>query len=204
MSLGKLKRRLQSLINRKDVTDTLAEDFITEAIADLERVLRISPMERILTQSVWDGSVNALIIPGTFLESIDLFTDSNELTQVDMAQFLKLDNTGGSPRYFVKIADRFLLRPTPAPDTKVYLHCYVQSDPLAFDTDRNVWTEACFNAVLYTAAAAASDFFQMEDEHVRRYMNKAEMYVSAINDQSLDEKWAGRLSIPLPQDRGSF
>jgi hypothetical protein len=204
MSFGKLKLRLQALINRKDVTDEIAGSFVTEAIADLERVLRIGAMEALLTQSEWDGVKNAVLIPNGFLEAINLFTNDGELTQVDLANFIADTGTSGPPRIFVKVADRWLLKPTPAVGSAVFLHYYGASVPLVADTDENVWATSAFNAVVYTAAALAADFYQMEDQYAQRFLKRANDYVTAIQEQDLDEKWSGRLAIPLPSDLGEF
>ncbi|MBB3692999.1 hypothetical protein [Sphingomonas sp. BK580] len=204
MSFGKCKRRLQSIINRRDLTDALAGDFITDAIADMERKLRIGCMETMLTQGEWDGERNAIIVPTGFLEGINLFTDTTELVQVDIAQFLAMRETAGVPTHFVKIGDRWLLKPTPAPNTNVYFHYYTQSPPLAADDDENVWTRSALNAVVYTAAVLAADHFQMEDEYARRFQARADGYVADISGQDLDEKWSGRINIPLPTDRGDY
>jgi hypothetical protein len=204
MSFGKCKRRLKALINRKDLTDELAGDFITDAIADMERVLRIGIMETVLAQSDWDGTKNAIIIPPDFLEGINLFTDKTELTQCDIATFLEMPDEGEYPTHYVKIADRWLLKPTPLPDTDVYLHFYMQSPPLTVDTDENVWTKAALNAVVYTAATIAADHFQMEDVYAQRFQARADGYVNAIREQDLDEKWSGRIAVPRPADRGEY
>lgn len=204
MSFGKCKRRLQAIINRKDLTDALAGDFITDAVADLERVLRIGCMETMLTQGTWDGTVNALIVPNGFLEGINLFTDTTELVQVDIAQFLDMEDKAGVPTHFVKMGDRWLLKPTPAPGTNVYFHYYTQSQPLGADSDENVWTRSALNAVVYTAAVLAADHFQMEDEYAQRFRARADEYVQAIQAQDLDEKWSGRINIPLPTDQGTY
>lgn len=204
MSLGKLKRRLRALINRKDFTDELAGDFIQDAIADMERVLRIGSMESVLMQDTWNGVSNAIIIPPDFLEMCNLFTDEQELTQMDLAKFIAVNTKGTLPTHFVKVADRWLVKPTPAPGSKVYLHYYKQSKPLEVETDENVWSQSAFNAVLYNAAALAADFYQMENEYAERFLAKANSYVEALVAQDLDEKWAGRIQIPLPQDVGEY
>lgn len=205
MSFGALKTRLKALINRKDVTDEIAGSFVTEAIADLERVLRIGPMESLLQHSDWDGTKNAVLVPSGFLEVMNFFTDTGELTQADLATFLQTpDDTGGSPKIFCKVGDRWLLKPAPAPGTSVYLHFYAQTPKLVLDTEENWLTTSAFNAVVYTAAALAADFYQMEDPYAQRFQSRANDYVNAIQEQDLDEKWAGRLAIPLPQDVGDY
>lgn len=204
MSFGKLKSRLKALINRKDVTDDLAGDFVTEAVSDLERKLRIGPMESLANRDGWDGTDNALMIPAGYLEMINFFTDAGELTQVDLEEFLRYTARTGPPRIFVKMADRFLVKPTPTPGTNLFLHYYRNSDPLTLDTDVNVWTGPGFNAVVYQAASLAADFYQMEDAHAGRFLARAEQYRNDIAEQDLDEKWSGRIAIPLPRDMGDF
>lgn len=204
MSLGKLTTRLRALINRKDFTEELAVGFITDAIADLERVVRFGPMEHIQTAASWEDGRNALIIPSNHIELINLFTDDGELEQVDMAQFLALDDTGGKPTHFVKVADRWLLRPTPASGTRVYLHHYASLAPLYTSDDSNAWTISSVSATLYTAAALAADFYQMEDTYAQRFSSKAAEYVAAINMQALDEAWSGKMNIPLPSNQGDY
>jgi hypothetical protein len=206
VSFGRLKTRVRALINRKDFTDQLAGEFILDAISDLERDLRIGPMERIFEQSAtWDGVKNALAIPAKYLELINLFTDSGELEQVDLDKWMSIKDVGGVPTHFVKIADRFLLRPTPAVGTKVYLHYYGETVRPQDDADEVIWTQSAFLAALYTTAALAADFYQMEgDQHADRYRALAQGYVEKIAGQDLNEKWAGRLSIPAPLHVGEY
>jgi hypothetical protein len=204
MSFGKLKTRLRALINRKDFSDELAGGFIQDAITDMERVLRLSVMENVLTQEDWDGTRNALITPDGFLEVINIFHDNGELEQVDLSTFLATRDQGGVPTVFVRMAGRWLLRPTPAPGTKIYFHHYRQSPTLLTDTDTNVWTRAAPNAVVYQSATLAADFYQMEDEYAQRFQTRADNYVQAIITQDDNEKWAGRLAVPLPSDIGDY
>lgn len=204
MNFGDCKARLRALINRRDLTDQLAGSFITDAVADMEREVRIGPMELVLSQSEWDGEKNAMFVPRNFLETINIFTDQQELDQADISNFLKVPDNGGVPTHFVKVSNRWLLRPTPAPGTRVYLHYYSQSEALLNDDDENTWTRAAPNAVVYTAAGLAADFFQMEDNHAQRYAARARGYIEALEDQNINEKWGGRITIPMPAGTGDF
>lgn len=204
MSLGKVTKRLRALINRKDFTDELAVGFITDAIADLEREVRFGPMEAVMTTNTWDGERNALIIPPNHIQLINIFTDAGELEQVEMAAFLASKDEGPVPTKFVRVADRWLLRPTPLPDTSVFVHQYGSLVPLQSPDDTNAWTQAAVNATLYTAAALAADFYQMEDVYAARFASKASDYAAALNAQALDEAWAGKLTIPSPSNLGKF
>jgi hypothetical protein len=204
MNFGDQKARLRALINRKDLTDQLAGTFITDALTDIERELRVGPMEQLITVADWDGSVNAIPVPGNYLETINIFTDDCELDQADISSFLKLRASGKGPTHFVRVADRWLLKPAPPEGTQVHLHYYAQSERLANDQDSNLWTRAAPNAVIYTAATLAADFFQMEDQHAQRYQARAAQYVSALQDQDFNEKWGGRVTIPAPTGLGDY
>ena len=204
MSFAKAKRRLQLIINRKDLTDALAAEFINDSMADLERNLRLGGMEVVLTQQDWDGVKNEVIVPPGYLETLNFFTDTKELTMCDLSVFLALEDQGGEPTHYVKIADRWLLRPTPAAGTKVHLHCYSQSPALIADTDENLWTRAALGALTYQAASLAADIFQMEDQHVARFQGRADRYAAEMAAQDLNENWSGRISIPLPSNSGSY
>lgn len=203
MSFGKLKRGLQSLINRKDLSAELAGDFINRAIDEIERPLRIGPMEQLLEATTWDGTNNAVLIPPTYLQLIDIFTDDGTLRLVDKDAFFATENQG-RPAVFMKAGRSWLLKPYPAPGTTVYVHYYGETLPLLTDADENVWTRAAFNAVLYTAAAMAADHFQMEDQYAQRFDTKARGFVAAIAEQDWDEKWSVPLNIGAPPNRGEF
>jgi hypothetical protein len=203
MSFGKLKRALQSLINRKDLTDDLAGDFINRAVDEIERQLRIGPMEALLEASSWDGTANSITIPSNYLQLIDIFTDGGTLRLVDKDAFF-CSSTTGRPLVFMKTGASWLVKPTPAAGTTVFVQYYAESPPLQVDTDENVWTKACFNAVLYTAASLAADHFQMEDQYVQRFDGKAQALVTAIDGQNWDEKWNAPLAIGAPKDIGEY
>jgi hypothetical protein len=204
MSYGRIKRRLKALINRKDLTDELAGDFVLDAIAVLERDIRIGPMEIVIDKSDWDGTLNAFPVPPSFLGMINIFTDDGGLEQVDLDTLLSAPKNGQCPRVFARVADRWLLRPVPSPGQYVYLHFHGETSRPTLDTDTSVWTEAGFLATLYKAAELAADFFQMEPEQTGSYASKAQAYAEAISGQDLTEQWAGRIAIGAPKDIGEY
>lgn len=205
MSFGRTKKRLMALINRKDFTPELAGDFILDAMATLERELRIGPMETVFDKSDWDGVRNAFPIPANYIETIRMFHDGGTYDEVDLDTFLNV-NSRISPRrrVYTRVADRWLLKPTPAPGEYVYLHFYGETLRPSVDTDETVWTEAGFLPLLYKAAELASDFYQMEGDQVQMYRQKALEAIAALADQSLMEAWSGRLSIDAPKDVGAY
>lgn len=204
MSFGRLKTRLRALINRKDFTDELAGDFVLDAIAILERELRIGAMEKVVDSSVWDGNSNVFFKPPDFIETIAFFTDDGEMTQLDLHQFIEADPPAGLPLYYTAVGDRWLLKPTPTNGDIIYLHYYHETPRPSADSDETVWTESAVQATLYKAAELAADFYQMEPDRVVGYATRAAQYAEQIAAQALDEHWSGRLVVPPPTNTGEF
>ncbi|MBB3910168.1 phage adaptor protein [Sphingomonas desiccabilis] len=202
MSFGKLKTALKGIINRKDLTDELAGDFINRAVTEMERILRVGSMEALL-QATFDGTSNTITIPSAYMELIDMFTAEGTLEQVDKDRFFR-ECPEGRPRVFIKTGASWLLKPTPAAGVTVYVHHYAETPPLQVDTDESVWTRSGFNAALYAAAALAADYFQMEDQYVQRFQSKSDGYVVAIQNQDLGEKMSGPTRIGRPEYRGDY
>lgn len=204
MSFGALRRRLKALINRKDFSDDLAGDFVRSAITDLERDLRIPAMEKLADNDTWDGTKNFWMVPGDMIEPIAMFTDTAQLRKCSLEQFIAAADQTGSPSMFVRVGRRYLLRPTPQKGAVVYFNYFGASTPLQASQDYNVWTKAGFNAVLYTAAALAADFYQMEDEYAARFTSKAQAYSAAIVEQTIAERWADPMAVAPPSDLGTY
>jgi hypothetical protein len=204
MDYATLKSRLRSLINRRDFTEALAGTFVNEALSVLERRLRIGPMEIVIPVTGWDGVNTAITTPPGFLETIALFTDDIELEQADLHQWLAIPDLGGKPTHFVRTGNRWQLRPTPAADARVFLNYYSESPPLALDADTGPLVQAAGLAILYTAATLAADHFQLEDQYASRWAAKAEGYVTNLELQDWNEKWSGRLTVPIASDHRDF
>ena len=97
MSFGRLKAALRGIINRRDLTDALAGDFVNRAISELERGVRLGAMEQLLVANQWDGTSGALAIPATYLELGDIFTEDGPLTRVEKREFFNTQQTGRRP-----------------------------------------------------------------------------------------------------------
>lgn len=203
MTFGRLKTALKGLINRKDLTDELAGDFIIRAIREVERPLRIGPMEALLEAKEWDGEKSAVSIPFNYLELIDIFTDAGAYTQVGRDEYIRADPEPGAG-VFMRAGPSWLLKPAPAPGSTVYVHFFAETQPLLSDADENVWTKSGFNAVLYGAAALAADYFQMEDQYVQRFQGKSDKLIADIGGQDLQERWAPQMTVSRPRDTGNY
>lgn len=203
MNFGKLKAALKGLINRRDLTDALAGDFINRSIDEAQRVVRIAPNEALLIADDWSDGNNAILIPGNYLELVDIFTDDGVLESVDKSRFLRT-RSSGSPEVYTKVGPNWLIKPTPSEGQRVYVQYHGADAWLLGDDESNMWTRGAFNAALYGAAALAADYFQMEDQYVQRFQGKANALITSIQQQDYDDRWSGTYSMGRPADRGDF
>ena len=193
MNFGELKTYLTTLINRKDVPNALAGQFINQSIDRLTRNLRTPFMERVAVYlSTSDQATVA--IPSDFLEAINAYTDTGTLTQVAMGRFLQTTAGGpGTPTSYCKVAADLKLKPSLAANTNLSLHYYGWDTPLVTDTDTNNWSTSCVDAVVYGAAELAADFY--EDDRLTRFAQKYIACVMEIKEQAEADAFAGPMAI---------
>jgi hypothetical protein len=202
-NFGSLKTALRGLINRKDLTDALAGDFVNRAIDEIQRTTRLPSQEALATATDWSNGNNQIAVPGNYMELISIFTDDGELKATEKQEWFRTRNEG-RPRLFMKMGGNWVIKPTPADGTPVYVQFYMETTWLVQDADVNTWTRSAFNAVLYGAAALAADYFQMEDVYVQRFAGKNAQLVTAIQQQDYDDRWSGQQTIGPVYGHGDY
>ena len=77
MNKGELRVHFKDLLNRSDLTDTLADTFVDQSITRIQRQLRIPSMEKTFNYSI-TSSTTSLTVPADFLEVVDFYhTNTN-------------------------------------------------------------------------------------------------------------------------------
>ena len=196
MNYGELKSYLRTLINRTDITDTLAGQFIKQSIDRLQRVARPQFLER-TKQYTADGT-GTLVVPADYLELANLYTSVCELEQVDMRDYLRTDAVPGNPSVFVRVGGNLMLRPVPETGSVITLHYYGTEPELLNSTDENGWSASCVDAVVYGAAELAGDFY--EDERTARFAQKYGTALTELQEQIISDTFAGPMSIKPAYD----
>lgn len=202
MTFAELKAELRGLINRSDMTDELAASFIQSAQIRLERLLRLSFMQKFVTfNPPRDDGVFRL--PPDYLELIDIFTDYGQLERVDTSSYLRQPALGGIPCVFIQTGHDFRMRPFPALTDTLYLRYYAVEPQLTIDDQSNQWSVSSADALKYGAAELAADHF--EDERLVRFAQRFEGIVAEMRDQQLQEDFSGPMSVSpsyqYPEDR---
>lgn len=212
MNFLEARTYLRNLINRTDFTDALAGQFIVQAQDRLERWPQIDPlkyaprpsfMEKFVSFSL-DASANgAFKLPTDFLEMGSLYTEDNcgghEMLRVPLDQLTKIPGTQvGTPTMFTQVGGQIRVRPIPSSTTTIYMTYYGTMQPLVVDTDENEWTVSCIDALVYGAAEYAADYF--EDDRLARFASKFKEALLELQDQTLNEQFAGSMAIAPAYD----
>jgi hypothetical protein len=202
MNYGELKTYVRSLINRTDLTDALATQFIQQAQDRLERWPQIDPlkhaprpsfMQKLVSFNL-DGTGGDFRVPTDFLEIVDIYTsDGGEMARVDTSEWLRHSDTSGTPEVFVQTGHVIRMRPYPSADTTVYLLYYGTAPELVTNEDENYWSIAAVDAFAYAAASLAADYY--EDERLMRFEQKFRDALSELQDQAIAEDLSGPMSI---------
>ncbi len=158
MTKGELKAYFRGVLNRRDLTDVQAEFYIQSALTRLGRSLRTPGMEFLQELTVdADGQIE---LPIYFLEHKDAWvTGQPSLNYIPIASFRRLVPYSGTPEKYTRVADKYLLYPTPAAGSTVWLHCYIDAQPLVVEADENIFTNTAPDLLMYAACAEACAFF---------------------------------------------
>ena len=196
MNLGNLRSHFIALLNRSDITNTLADTFIDQSIARIQRQLRIPSMEKTHTYTI-SAQTGSLTIPNDFLEPIDFYSDDHSLSRItfrDMQDYK--DNTyTGSPHFFTREGPNFLIFPEPTSGT-VKLNYYSQFPAMSSDSDENILAQVASDLIIYGALGYAADYFL--DERAPQYEDKFISFLVEVQEQANDQELSGTLIAIRP------
>jgi hypothetical protein len=200
-----LKAQLRGLINRNDMTDELAANFIQMAQDRLERWPQVDPARYAPRPSFMEKYVKfnltpvdtpdttAFQVPPDFLQIISLHSSEGELERVGTSGLLQYLEAEGTPKVFMQAGHFIHLRPMPAETEDVFMLYFAASPTLVEDTDENEWTSACYDALLYGAAVYAADHF--EDERLARFDGRFSQALMELQDQTINESLSGSMRM---------
>lgn len=159
-----IRDQVIALLNRNDITNAIADTFIDQAVARIQRTLRIPPMEKSLVYTTTAENPGTLILPNDYLELKYLYVDTPVAKYVlqykDLDGFLRYPEiTGGLPQYYTRIQGGLKIKPTPPAGSVIYMVYYGEAADLIEDTDTSVFSEIVPDLLVYGALTYAADFY---------------------------------------------
>lgn len=205
MNYLQVKTQFQAVLNRRDITATLTENFIQQAIQRAQRLLRVPAMEKsvVITYLKADESLD---IPGDLLQFINVFWTNNGDGVTVPLQIIKLERTDignirtlrvgvNTPSAYARQIDQIVVGPQPISDGALRIDYYANFPNLSADTDSNWLTNIAPDIIIYGALSFAADYFldNRKDSFEQRFQ---EGLAELTNQAVMDELAAGAAVQP--------
>lgn len=187
MNYGQVKTNFQAILNRRDITPTLVETFVSFGIQRAQRMLDVPSMEQLVAYPVDSEYTNGFDVPPDYLKMIAISTldDTNnpvELKRADLTTTLRLSLAEGYPRVYARSANRIIIGPKPPGGTILYLNYLANFSELVFDDDSNWLTDAGPDLIIYGALSRAADYFL--DERKQLFEDTFLTSIAEVNAQT--------------------
>jgi hypothetical protein len=196
MNKGAIRSHFKALLNRSDCSDALADTFMDQSIARIQRTLRIPSMEKQNSYTI-TGSTTFVVLPSDFLEIIDLYYDKTSLSRVPMNEILtfKEANESGTPKFFSREDENLLIYPSPTSGS-LKLNYYGQFADMTSDSDENALALSSSDLIIYGMLTYASDYYL--DERGPVFEQKYQQFLAEIQEQANDSETAGTVQAMRP------
>ena len=163
MNKARIRTQLLGLLNRNDCTNAQADIFIEQALARIQRTLRVPAMEA--EENITTNSTNGdtIVLPSDFLNIKYLSSTTQDGTLMmeyrDVATFMAIPSSTGQPRWYTRIRGELKMKPYHQVGTAVSMIYYNEIPDLVNDTDENFLTIIAPDLLVYCALTFAADYF---------------------------------------------
>jgi hypothetical protein len=213
MTLNDLTAQFLGLMNRTDLSSTpsLATTFINQSIIRLQRELRVPFMEKTILYTIPNtyNPALGLAIPSDLLELIDINVDSNgdgimdyPLQRVQLKQVMVASQLVDVPKIMARKGGYWVIGPQPAVGINIEIVYYAEFAPLINPTDTNAISTIGWDAVIYGALSAASDYYNDDRAGAfeARYKQITEMLQEQADADELTADAAVRPALLMSND----
>lgn len=180
MNKAGIREQFKGLMNRNDLTDDQANIFIEQALARIQRTLRVPAMEAQEVITTNDTSGDTIVLPADYLNMKYIYTPKSDgtsqmLEYKDVATFLGIPSSVGVPQYYTRIRGELKMKPYPQMGSIINIIYYNEIPDLVNDTDVNFLTIIAPDLLIYGALTFAADYFV--DDRKDSFENRfAEIY----------------------------
>lgn len=159
MNKGQIRSQFLALLNRNDCSNELADTFLEQGLARIQRTLRVPAMEKVQTYTANDIAPDALVLPSDFLNIKHLYCGDVLLEFVDLNRFLRTPHSVDTPRIYTRIQGSLKIKPVPPEGTEILMVYHGEIPDLVTDTDTNFITEIAPELLVYGALTYSADYF---------------------------------------------
>ena len=184
MNYGELRTQFTAVLNRRDLTTSLANTFLQMGISRIQRELRAPFLEKSTLVTI-GSSYDGIEIPSDYLALVALTVVGQDakLQRVDLNIAQAEANRGTNiPRVFARQGGKLIIGPTPAEGEVVRIDYYGEVGELSDDTDENTLTIIAWDLVVYAALVLAAEYFL--DRRLEAFEIRYQTTLKEITDQA--------------------
>ena len=193
MTYAELQTYFRSLLNRRDITATLAKQFLQQAIQRAQRTLRVPGMEVNFAYTV-DDTYTKAYIPGDFLSLNYIYVEEGGLQKASLAGVRALARAEtGVPRFFARNSNYWEFGPAPQAGTVITINYEANASNLVNDEDTNFLTDIAPDLIVYGALSYACDYYI--DDRASVFEARFLQIIEELNMQANEEDLSGEPAI---------
>lgn len=159
MNKGQIRSQFLALLNRNDCSNELADTFLEQGLARIQRTLRVPSMEKVETYTINTIASDALVLPNDFLNIKHLYCGDVLLEYVDLGRFLAASNSGNTPTMYTRVQGELKIKPIPPEGTEILMVYIGEIPDLPTDDTTNFITEIAPELLVYGGLTYAADYF---------------------------------------------
>ncbi len=190
MNLGQVRARFMALLNRDDLEDAQADEFLSLALGRIQRELRAPMQERVHYVDVEGQYLETLQLPVDYLEGIEVLVNGTPLRRESLRGLMQRATAlGSTPCLYARYRNSLYFRGAVPPGMRVEVLYYGEFTPLADDEADNELTLSAPELLIYAALSYAGDHFQhdLRAEWEGRYVS----LLQALQEQVRADEFAG-------------
>lgn len=187
MNKAGIRTQLLGLLNRNDCTNAQADIFIEQALARIQRTLRVPAMEAQEVITTNDTNGDTIVLPADYLNMKYIYTPKEDGTSLmleykDVATFLAIPSSVGVPAYYTRIRGELKMKPYPQVGSTINMIYYNEIPDLVNDTDENFLTIIAPDLLVYGALTFAADYFV--DDRKQVFEERFAAVYSEVDEQA--------------------
>lgn len=195
-----IRSQFKALLNRNDCTDSLANTFIDQTIARMQRTLRVPSMEKALTITFTEEMPDSFVLPNDYLGMKSLYfvqdPHSKQLEHLPLGRFLEVNSISGTvPQYYTRVQNTIKVKPAGEGMT-INMVYYGEIPGLVNDTDTNFITVIAPDLLIYGALSFACDYFV--DERKGPFEERYRTIYAEIEEQNYTLEFSGGMNMIQP------
>jgi hypothetical protein len=189
-------------MRRRDVTDALADGFLSDSIKRIQRVMRVPAGEKSVQLTVDDDNYldnGALAIPSDYLALKDITHTNGSSTRILKRQPLSVvlneveNGAEGTCWCFARRGAAWVFGPVPVSDDVVRIDYYSEYEDASEDADETILLDIAEDLVVYGALSYACDHFA--DKRGQAFEARFSQILADIEAQGDDDELSGNAAV---------